>query len=158
MHNFCLPKRLSRKRAEETRNNSYDFVVIGAGIAGTCVCEELYHLCPSSSILLISASKNIKEVICRHQFLVRYIFLRDNLKMKSKLKTKITENLDEIYVHEKTIDEFHIDCPNVQFINGVTTRVDSSQRAVIIVGKLNPILQSLCILSRLFSRRQRHPI
>ena len=38
------------------------FVVIGGGIAGVSCVEQLIHLCPNESVILITATSMIKSV------------------------------------------------------------------------------------------------
>ena len=61
-----------RKRAAETmsRSESKSYVVLGGGIAGVCCAQELariHQTNPSASIILVTASEVLKEVILLKQ-------------------------------------------------------------------------------------------
>ena len=86
----------------------YDYVVVGGGVAGTCLAGEVCRNRPSASICLISPSEILKTI---------------------KIVKRITDNLDELTVIEQPVGSF--DNSSLEFIQDYVSALVPEEKVVV---------------------------
>lgn len=89
----------------------YDYVVVGGGVAGTCLAGEVCRNRPSASICLISPSEILKTI---------------------KIVKRITDNLDELTVIEQPVGSF--DNSSLEFIQDYVSALVPEEKVVVLSG------------------------
>ena len=105
----------------------FPYIVIGGGIAGVSCAKELTRLVdPQNTILLISATKMIKE---------------------TKSVLKMTEILEDLMVYEKKADCFQLDNPQIEIIERTVIDIDTESNCLLLDNYQKLYYEKLCICS-----------
>ena len=96
-------KKIESKMAAAEELRSFDFVIVGGGIAGVSCTEFLSNLNESRSICLISSTQIVKSVC--------------NIK-------KITQILEEYNVEERPLESVANECGNVTVVKATVVGFD----------------------------------
>ncbi|OWF48998.1 pyridine nucleotide-disulfide oxidoreductase domain-containing protein 1-like [Mizuhopecten yessoensis] len=110
----------------EKMNDTFQFAIIGGGIAGVSCAEMLSSLCPEVDILLVTASPLIKAIA--------------NYK-------KISKTLEEFDVEERPWMSMQQDCPNVKVIQTEVTSLVAEAHTMTVRDGQTYNYKQICICS-----------
>lgn len=110
----------------EEMENTFQFIIIGGGIAGVSCAEMLSSQWPDGNILLVTASPLIKAIT--------------NYK-------KISKTLEEFDVEERPWMSVQQDCPNVKVIQTEVTALDSEAHSITVKDGQTFNYKQLCLCS-----------